>query len=144
MFYQSRMKLKSSKCSISLSYIRFCVHDRFRGCGLGVVNIIWTSCLSELSIFPRGQRDSDNQGWTVVGKPPRKRCTETMYTKRAHLGVWWNCVDVIYSSSEIRREDQLCWKGTEKEVKVWRSVHTLHVQYTCTLNFWKCFVEYYI
>ena len=33
MFYQSRMKLKSSKCSISLSYIRFYIHDRFRGCG---------------------------------------------------------------------------------------------------------------
>ena len=41
-FYQSRVRLKSTKCSISQLYICFCMHDRFRGCGLGVVNVIRT------------------------------------------------------------------------------------------------------
>ena len=41
-FYQSRMGLKSSKCSINLSIIRFCMHNRSSGCGLGVVNVIRT------------------------------------------------------------------------------------------------------
>ena len=38
------MRLKLSKCSISQSYniIRFYMHDRFRGCGLGMVNVIRT------------------------------------------------------------------------------------------------------
>ena len=42
MLYQSRVRLKSTKCLISQSYICFCMHDRFCGCGLGVVNVIRT------------------------------------------------------------------------------------------------------
>ena len=56
---------KSLKCSISLSYVRFCKHDWFHACGLGMVNVIRISCLSEFSIFPHGQRGLDNQGILV-------------------------------------------------------------------------------
>ena len=59
------MRLKLSKCSISLSYVRFYMHDRLCGCGLGVVIVIQTPCLSErfeISPWPKG---SDNRGWTV-------------------------------------------------------------------------------
>jgi hypothetical protein len=41
------------------------MHNQIRGCGLGMVNIIQTFCLSELSISPRVQRGLDNRGWTV-------------------------------------------------------------------------------